>query len=144
LVLVGGAGWLSDSLHNEVKRLSAQGWLRYLGFVHEVDLPKLYAGARVFVYPSSYEGFGLPVLEAMASGIPVVAANRSTLPEVCQGAALLADPDDLLALAECVAKGLEDEPWRASARALGLAVACRHPWAACVEKTVSVYRKALA
>ena len=71
-VLVGGAGWLSDVLHQEIDRLVAQGWLKYLGFAPEADLPALYAGARAFAYPSIYEGFGLPVLEAMA-----VDANRS-------------------------------------------------------------------
>jgi alpha-1,3-rhamnosyl/mannosyltransferase len=140
LVLVGNAGWLSDALHQEIDRLAAQGWLRYLGFVPEADLPALYAGARAFVYPSIYEGFGLPVLEAMASGVPVVASIFSSLPEVTQGAALLVDPDDIDALALCIQASLCDELWRAAASDKGLAVAQSFTWERCVDQTVQVYQ----
>ena len=140
LVLVGGAGWLSEALHQEIDRLSAQGWLHYLGFVPEVDLPALYAGARTFIYPSIYEGFGLPVLEAMASGVPVVTSNRTSLPEVTQGAALLMDPEDIDALAACIHKSLVDALWRATAITLGLAVARELSWDRCVAHTIAVYR----
>ena len=143
LVLVGGKGWLSEDLHAEIERLTADGWLLYFGFVPESDLPLLYAGARLFVYPSSYEGFGLPVLEAMASGVPVVAANRASLPEVSRGAALLPNPDDISDLKGCIETGLEDEAWRMSTQEKGLAVARQYTWDRCVEGTVQVYRKAL-
>ncbi len=140
LVLVGGKGWLSEKLHTLIDQYQAEGWLRYLGFVPDEDLPALYAGARVFAFPSVYEGFGLPVLEALASGIPVVTSNRSSLPEVAGGAALLVDPDDVDALREGIHKALEDEPWRAKARALGLQVASAHTWERCTEQTLAVYR----
>ena len=143
LVLVGSSGWLSESLHQEIDRLSAQGWLRYLGFVPEADLPALYAGARSFVYPSVYEGFGLPVLEAMASGVPVVASIFSSLPEVTQGAALLVDPDDIDALAMGIQASLCDEPWRATACKTGLAVAQGFTWDRCIDQTVDVYKKVM-
>lgn len=143
LVLAGGAGWLSEALHQEIERLSAQGWLRYLGFVPETDLAALYNGARAFCYPSIYEGFGLPVLEAMASGVPVICANRSSLPEVSQGAARLVDPDDIEALAAALHSGLEDETWRAVASASGLAVASGYSWDSCVDQTVHLYKKLL-
>jgi alpha-1,3-rhamnosyl/mannosyltransferase len=140
LVLVGSPGWLSEALHKEIERLSNQGWLRYLGFVPEADLPALYSGARAFIYPSIYEGFGLPVLEAMASGVPVITSNRSTLPEVTKGAALTIDPDDIDALRQCIETGLSDETWRSSAKSLGLAVASEYSWDRCIEQTVRVYK----
>ena len=143
LVLVGGAGWLSDALHQEINRLVAQGWLKYLGFAPETDLPALYAGARSFVYPSIYEGFGLPVLEAMASGVPVVASIFTSLPEVTQGAALLVDPDDIDALALDIQKSLSDEPWRAMACKTGLAVAQSFTWNRCIDQTVDVYNQVM-
>lgn len=144
LVLAGGAGWLSDALHDEIERCSRQGWLQYLGFVPEADLPLLYAGARLFVYPSAYEGFGLPVLEAMASGTPVVAANVSTLPEITHGAAILTNPDDIEKFANDIERALYDCSWIASTKALGLKVASEYSWERCVQQTVSVYKKTLA
>lgn len=143
LVLVGGVGWLSEILHQEIDRLAAQGWLRYLGFVPEADLPALYAGARAFVYPSIYEGFGLPVLEAMASGVPVVASIFSSIPEVTQGAAQLVDPDDIDALALGIQMGLCDEHWRSNASRNGLKVAQSFTWGRCIDQTVNVYARVM-
>lgn len=140
LVLIGSSGWLSDSLHTKIENLSRQGWLRYLGYVPETDLPALYAGARSFIYPSIYEGFGLPVLEAMASGIPVVTSNKTSLPEVTKGAALLVDPDDIDAMAMSINRSLSDDQWRDSAIDLGLAIARSFSWDHCVEQTVQVYK----
>jgi glycosyltransferase involved in cell wall biosynthesis len=139
LVLVGTTGWLSDALHAEIDHLQREGWLRYLEFVPEEDLPLLYAGARTFVYPSGYEGFGLPVLEAMASGVPVITSNVSALPEVTQGAALLVDTADIDALASGIIRGLSDDAWRADAITRGLIVARSNTWDRCVEQTVRVY-----
>ena len=141
LVLVGGRGWLSEDLHGEIDRLSDQGWLKYLGFVPEADLPAIFAGARSFLYPSVYEGFGLPVLEAMASGIPVVASNFTSLPEITQNAALLLNPDNIDALADGIRTSLLDELWRPNAVAAGLAVAQTYSWDRCIEQTVAVYEK---
>ena len=141
LILAGSAGWLSDSLHEKIDSYTRQGWLRYLGFVPEADLPALYAGARLFALPSSYEGFGLPVLEAMASGTPVVTSNRSSLPEITQGAALLADPDDVGELRELITKGLCDDGWRSAARSMGLTIAQGYSWERCIRQTVSVYER---
>ena len=141
LVLIGGHGWLSEALHQEIDRLAAQGWLHYLGFLPEADLPALYAGARAFVYPSVYEGFGLPVLEAMASGVPVVASVFTSLPEITQGAALLLNPDDIDALARGIHTSLCNEDWRANAIDSGLAVAQTYSWDRCIEQTVAVYQK---
>ena len=142
LILVGGSGWLSDDLQTLIEKGARQGWVRYFGFVPEADLPALYAGAKLFVYPSIYEGFGLPVLEAMASGVPVVTSNRTSLPEVTNGSALLADPDDVDALANCIIRALIDDAWRMTARSTGLATAQRFSWERCVDQTVQVYAKA--
>jgi len=143
LVLAGGTGWLSEALHARIREAEAQGWVRYLGFVPEADLPALYAAARLFVYPSAYEGFGLPVAEAMASGVPVVSSNRSCLPEVTAGAAALVDPDDIGSLALAINRGLEDEVWHAQAVQQGLAVAASYTWDQCVEETCAVYRRVI-
>ncbi|WP_048817667.1 glycosyltransferase family 4 protein [Ralstonia solanacearum] len=141
LVLAGSQGWQNARLLQEISRATGQGWLRYLGFVPEADLLQIYAGARLFVYPSIYEGFGLPVLEAMASGVPVVASNRASLPEVTKGAALLVDPDDMDALMQSVRTGLVCDAWRSSARSQGLRVAQDFSWDRCVEQTIRVYRR---
>lgn len=140
LILVGSSGWLSEALLADIARLSTQGWLKYLGFVPQNDLPSLYAGARAFVYPSVYEGFGLPVLEAMASGVPVVASPFTSLPEVTQGAALLVDPDNVEALASAIHYSLIDENWRQTAINSGLAVAQTFSWDRCADQTIKVYQ----
>jgi alpha-1,3-rhamnosyl/mannosyltransferase len=143
LVLAGSSGWLSEKLQREIVRLSEQGWLRYLRFVPEADLPSIYAGARLFVYPSIYEGFGLPVAEAMASGVPVVTSDRSSLPEVTKGSALLVDPDDVAALAGAIETGLHHDDWRHDARSKGLSVAEDYSWDTCVDRTMEVYGSAI-
>jgi glycosyltransferase involved in cell wall biosynthesis len=102
--------------------------LRRLGYVPEGDLPGLYAGARAFVLPSLYEGFGLPCLEAMASGTPVVAADRGALPETCGDAAVLVNPEDSVRLAEALERAATDEPLRAELREAGLRRAAEFTW----------------
>jgi glycosyltransferase involved in cell wall biosynthesis len=94
--------------------------VRPLGYVDERDLPGLYAGARAFVLPSHYEGFGLPCVEAMACGTPVVAAERGALPEACGGAAILVDPDDPVAVADAVASAATEDRLRTRLREAGL------------------------
>jgi glycosyltransferase involved in cell wall biosynthesis len=102
--------------------------VRTLGYVDDGELPGLYAGALAFVLPSRYEGFGLPCLEAMACGTPVVAADRGGLPEACGGAALLVDPDDPAALADAVARAAMDGKLRATLRADGVRRAAEATW----------------
>lgn len=140
LVVAGYRGWESESLHKSLQAAQGQGWLKYLGFVPHHTLPLLMAGARLFAYPSHYEGFGLPVLEAMASGVPVVCSNASTLPEVSGGAAAMHAPDDVDALLALLAAGLEDEVWRSEARAAGLKQARQFSWTKCTRETLAVYR----
>lgn len=141
LVLAGGSGWRSEHTHQRIARAASAGWLRYLRYVSQEDLPALYAGARVFVYPSLYEGFGLPVLEAMASGVPVITSNCSSLPEVVGSAALQVHPEDEAALAQAMARALQDDSWRAHASAAGLQRSAQFSWQRCVEQTVHVYQR---
>jgi glycosyltransferase involved in cell wall biosynthesis len=107
---------------------AAVAGVRSVGYVEDADLPGLYAGARAFVLPSRYEGFGLTCLEAMACGTPVVAANRAALPETCGGAALLVDPDDGDALAQAVLIAAGDDAARGALRSAGLRRAGQFSW----------------
>lgn len=141
LVIVGARGWLNDSLERTLAPLEARGQLRRLGYVSEAELPLLYAGAHAFAFASLYEGFGLPVLEAMASGVPTLTSDCSSLPEVAGGAALLVDPLDQDAMRTGLQRLLEDELWRTDARTKGLARARDFTWDACVQRTVAVYRE---
>lgn len=141
LVLVGAKGWSNERLHALIEEEQRQGRLIVLGFVQECDLPTLYAGASLFLYPSVYEGFGLPPIEAMACGVPTIVSNRSCLPEVTRGAAMMVDPDDHDALSAAIESALYDDIWREGAIRAGLAVGSHYSWERCVERTVDVYRK---
>ena len=144
LVMAGSPGWRSEHTHERMARAASAGWLRYLRYVVQADLPALYAGARLFAYPSLYEGFGLPVLEAMACGIPVVTSNTSSLPEVVGNAALQIDPQDVSALGAALLQGLQDDPWRSQANSAGLERASQFTWARCVDRTMQVYAQLVA
>lgn len=141
LVLTGYKGWASEHIHARIRAAQQQGWARYLGYLPAEDLPLLYAGARLFAFPSHYEGFGLPVLEALSSGIPVLCSNSSSLPEVAGGAALLHQPEDVGGLLTQLSKGLEDCTWRQQAVARGLEHAQRFTWQRCADQTMAVYQK---
>lgn len=143
LVLVGVRGWHTQALEAAVWSLEQRGEVRRLGYVEEADLPLLYAGAYAFAFPSLHEGFGLPPLEAMASGVPVLASDASCLPEVLGDAALLVDPLDEQAIAVGLQRAIEDAAWREQARTRGLEHAARYSWARCVADTLNVYRKAM-
>ena len=140
MVLAGGYGWKSEAIHRRIDQGQRQGWLRYLGYVSEIDLPLLFSGARGFIYPSLYEGFGLPVIEAMASGLPVLISNRSSLPEVASGAALIVEAEDVQAMTESIRVLLEDDPWRGEASRRSVEVASRYSWDTTARETVEVYR----
>jgi alpha-1,3-rhamnosyl/mannosyltransferase len=117
--------------------------VRALGYVPDEHLPGLYAGARALAMPSLYEGFGLPVLEAMASGVPVVAADRTALPETCGGAALLVDPDDGAALADALVSVSGDEALRSQLIRLGLEHSARFSWDRSVRLTDAAISRVL-
>ena len=140
LVLAGGRGWLYEQVFQRVEDLELVGRVRFLDRVPDADLPGLYNGAGALAIPSFYEGFGLPALEAMACGTPVVAANRASLPEVVGEAGLLVDPEDASAIAEALERALADKPLRARARELGFAQAAGFSWTRTAEETLAVYR----
>jgi alpha-1,3-rhamnosyl/mannosyltransferase len=144
LVLIGYHGWRSEQLHTRIEAAMTEGWACYLGFVDANELPLIYAGARVFVFPSLYEGFGLPVLEAMASGIPVVCSNASTLPEVAGDAAAMCKPQDVDALSKLIKIALEDDSWRSQAICKGFLQAAKFSWQRCAEETAAVYRQVIS
>ncbi len=141
LVIVGARGWLNAELERTLAPLEANGSARRLGYVTEEDLPLIYAGARGFAFPSLYEGFGLPVLEALASGIPVLTSNVSSMPEVAADIALGIDPLDEVVMCDGLQRLLEDEVWRSDAAQRGLQHAARFPWSRCVDETIAVYRE---
>ena len=111
-----------------VERFGLQGRVLFPNFFPDADLPALYAGATLFVYPSLYEGFGLPVAEAMACGAPVVSSNASSLPEVGGDAVLYFDPLDVDAMAEAMRRALADESLRNDLRARGIEQAKKFSW----------------
>jgi alpha-1,3-rhamnosyl/mannosyltransferase len=115
--------------------------VRFLDWVEEADKPALYRGARLFCFPSAYEGFGLPPLEAIASGTPVVACAGSSLEEVVGPGGLLVPPDDVDALADALRRLALDDAWRARLRAQGLAHAARFSWEATARQTDAVYHE---
>jgi glycosyltransferase involved in cell wall biosynthesis len=142
LVIAGGKGWLYDEIFALHKQLGLGDRVRFTGYAAAEELPRLYAAATVFVYPSFYEGFGLPPLEAMACGTPVVASNASSLPEVVGEAGLTVDPRDEGALAAALLLLLRDPDRRAALRAAGLARAAGFSWARTVRETRAVYESA--
>jgi glycosyltransferase involved in cell wall biosynthesis/ubiquinone/menaquinone biosynthesis C-methylase UbiE len=141
LVVAGGKGWLSDDLSQVAAERGIAERVKFLGYVQEVDLRVLYSTAKLFVYPSIYEGFGLPPLEAMACGAPVIASNTSALPEVVGDAALLVDPYNGEALHQAMERVLCDRDLRARMRQQSLARATRFSWEQTAEQTLGLYEE---
>ncbi len=125
MVLVGAKGWLYEPIFETVRRLGLEEHVLWLNYVPFEDIPALLNGAEVFVYPSLYEGFGLPPLEAMACGTPVIASNTTSLPEVIGDAGVLVDPTSVEAIAEAIHRVLSDDQLRARLRMAGLKRASR-------------------
>lgn len=143
LVLAGELGWGNDVLGPRLAELAREGRIRALGYVPEALRIKLLGGARALVYPSLYEGFGLPPLEAMACGTPVIASDVSSLPEVVGDAALLVNPLDVDALANAIKRLWHDETLRAELRSRGLVRARQFSWETTARLTLDVYAAAL-
>lgn len=139
LVIAGGPGWLSESLRREVGERGLADRVRFIGYVRDEDMASLYSLATVFAYPSLYEGFGLPVLEAMACGVPVLTSNVSSLPEVAGGAAVLVAPTDVEAIADGLTQLLDDGALAAKLVARGLEWSTNFSWDRCARETLAVY-----
>lgn len=139
LVVAGPAGWVRPST---LARLRAgDGGVRYLGYVPEEELPGLTAGAAVFAYPSLYEGFGLPLGQAMAAGVPVITSNVSSMPEVAGDAGLLVDPRSPAGIAAAIERLLESPELRATLSRNGLARSHRYTWDACARQSLAFLRR---
>ncbi|MFQ6100186.1 MAG: glycosyltransferase family 4 protein [Anaerolineae bacterium] len=143
LVLAGGKGWFYDELFAKVEALGLSEEVILPGYVMNDELPLWYNAATVLAYPSLYEGFGLPVLEAQACGTPVLTSNVSSLPEAAGDAAVMIDPYDVEALAAGLSRLLEDEALRRELREHGLAHASQFTWSHTAQETARVYRRAL-
>ncbi len=144
LVIVGARNyWKSSPVAEKMSQLGLQDQVTFTGYVPDEDLPALYNAASLFVFPSLYEGFGLPVLEAMACGAPVVTSNTSSLPEVAGDAALLVDPYDVQAIAAAMRRVLEDPALAEELRQKGLTRAKLFTWEKTARQTIAVYEKVL-
>lgn len=142
LILVGAQGWSNDDILYEIDRLNR--WVHYSGFVCDEELAGLYSNASLFVYPSLYEGFGIPPLEAMACGCPVIVSDASTLPEVCGDAALYIDPISIQDIKESIMRVLNDGNLQSDLRVKGLEHAKRFSWNKSAIKHVEVFKKVLS
>lgn len=139
LIIGGGKGWLYDSIFARAEQLQLGDRVRFAGFIDDQDLPLWYAAARVFILPSLYEGFGIPLLESMACGTPVVTTTSSSLPEVVGDAGLTVAPTDVEAMAEALLRLLNDNTLHEELRERGLVQARRFSWTSMAERTLAVY-----
>jgi glycosyltransferase involved in cell wall biosynthesis len=138
LVIAGKRGWLMEQIEQRAAQHGIGERVRFTGYVDDDDLPALLSGALAFVFPSLYEGFGMPVLEAMACGTPVLTAATSSLPEVAGDAALLVDPRDRRAIADALMRLVDDAALRERLRSRGLEQAARFTWERCAVETLRV------
>jgi len=141
LVIAGKKGWLTEAIERRAAELGVADRVSFIGYLPDEDVPALLSGALGFVFPSLYEGFGMPVLEAMACGAPVLASDSSSLPEVAGDAALLVDPTDVGAIAAGLARLAHDASLRADLRARGLARAAQFTWDRCAAQTLEVLQE---
>lgn len=142
LVLAGGKGWLHDTIFAEVKQLDLEGEVLFTGRVDEKDKAALLSGAAALIFPSLYEGFGLPVVEAMQCGIPVICSNTSSLPEIVGDAALLVDPLDVGMLTRSMIQLAQDADLRRVLVERGYLQASKFSWPACASTILSVLEAA--
>jgi glycosyltransferase involved in cell wall biosynthesis len=141
LMIVGKRGWLTSDFDAALERSPAKQAVHFPGFVPDEDLPAVYAGAQVLAMPSLYEGFGLPVLEAMACAAPVACSNSSSLPEIAGEAALFFDPAEVDSISDTLRRILRDAHLQAQLRAAGPRRAGQFSWDRAARETLAVYRR---
>jgi glycosyltransferase involved in cell wall biosynthesis len=139
LVLAGEKGWMYDDLFESIRKLGLGSRIVFPGYIDEEDKPFLLAGAKLFVYPSLYEGFGLPVLEALACGVATVTSNVSSIPEVAGQAALLVEPTQVAAITDAITKLLSDTSLRQELQRESIKQAAKFNWQATAKLTVETY-----
>lgn len=143
LALIGARGWKYREVDETLARENLARDVMFVGYVPQDDLPRWYQAADLFVYPSLYEGFGMPPLDAMASGVPVITSNAASLPEVVGDAALQVPPTDEAALADAIVRAVTDDALRAQMRARGLVQAAQFSWEHTGRATTALYRALL-
>lgn len=139
LAIVGRQGWMYNEIFKTIKQLNLEQHIVFTGYVPETELPHLYSGAAVFVYPSLYEGFGLPVLEAMSCGTPVITSNISSMPEIVGNAALTINPHNHHELMQAIEKIIADSNLSISLKSRGLKRATEFSWEKTAIETLKVY-----
>lgn len=144
LVIAGGKGWLNSGIYKKKEELNLAGNVKFIGYVDDDDLPYLYNSAELFVYPSFYEGFGLPILEAMACGCPVITSNSASMPEVSGDAAILIDPEKTDMLETAIESVLKNRGKHKSMKEKGLKQAEKFSWTKCAQETLRVYKDCLS
>lgn len=141
LVSIGWSGWLNSEFHQQVRKLKMEDRVKCLGHVSDEELVLLYSGASLMVYPSLYEGFGLPILEAMACGCPVISSNTSSMPEVAGDAAILVSPDDEKALADAIDNVMQDEKLSQQLIESGYPRAREFNWSNTAKRTMTIFNE---
>lgn len=141
LVVVGNKGWLYEPFFQRIEDLNARQWVIFPGYVSDDALPAIYAGATALVMPSVYEGFGLPILEAMACGTPVISSHAASLPELGGTAAQYFDPADTGSMSEAIQSVLADESLRQAMRQAGFQQAALFSWDRAARETIAVYNR---
>lgn len=136
LILAGSKGWLSDEIYDLPEKLGIKSSVKFLGYVPDQNLPALYNGAIALLFPSLFEGFGLPILEAMACSCPVLTSNISSMPEVADKAALLVNPDSEDEIAQGISKLFLDQKLKDSLKTMGIAQSKKFSWEKCAEETL--------
>lgn len=141
LVITGKKGWYYEGLFDLVKKLGLEDRVIFTGYIDDEDKPALYNGASIFLFPSIYEGFGLPPLEAMACGTPVICSNTSSIPEVVGSAGILISPTDKLCWVREIKKVLEDKQIYNALSKKALIQATKFSWDRCAKQTIQIYEK---
>lgn len=144
LVIAGGKGWLEDEMYHALDVHRLRDHVHLIGFADDADLPALYSAADCVAFPSLYEGFGFPVLEGMACGVPVLTSNVSSLPEVAGDAALMVDPYDVEAIVDGLRRMLDDSALREDMVTAGFTQAARFTWDASARQLHDIYQRLLA
>lgn len=141
LILVGKKAWLSDSSIDSAAKFGVADKVRFTGFVPDEDLSAIYTAAKLFVYPSFFEGFGIPPLEAMQCGVPVIAGNKTSIPEVVADAGILVDPFDIHGIADAMLRVLEDGDLQAELIEKGFQRAKQFSWKKAARETLDIFER---